>query len=271
MNHWIMNARMYAVTPQVEATWRVLLGQIMQEAHVSLTYEPYPAPQPLDSLWKRADLGAVFMCGLPIATAMSGVVPIAAPIPRAPWATGQPRYRTDLIVRRDAPYQTLEDTFGGRAAWTVRHSQSGFNAFRHALLPHRSAQRPRLYREMTGDLITARNVLDAVREGRIDVGPLDAYWHMLLAHYAPQLTAGVRVLTSTPATTMPAFVASAAAPADMVRRLREAFTHARRRHWFAPFADQLLIEGFAAVDHDSYDELLQWDREARSAGYELPA
>src|SRR5205085_321415 len=127
----------------------------------------------------------------------------------------------------------------------VAHSQSGFNALRHQLLAYRTPQRPALYAEMVGNLLTARNVLDAVREGRIDVGPLDAYWHLLIAHHAPHLTAGIRVLTSTPVTPMPAFVAAAAAPADMVARLRAAFTRAAQRPWFGPLADLLLLEGFA--------------------------
>ena len=44
---------------------------------------------------------------------------------------------------------------------------------------------------MAGNLNTARNILDSVREGRIDIGPLDAYWHMLIARHAPQLTSGI--------------------------------------------------------------------------------
>jgi ABC-type phosphate/phosphonate transport system substrate-binding protein len=271
VSEWIMNARMYAVTPAVEAGWRALLEHVTQEARVPLTYVPYPAPQPLEQLWSRGDLGSVFMCGYPIALKLAAVTPIAAPIPRAEWAAHRAVYRSDLIVRQDAPYLRLEDTFGGRAGWTVAHSQSGFNAFRHLLLPYRTPQRPALYAEMVGNLLTARNVLDAVREGRIDVGPLDAYWHMLIARHAPQLTAGIRVLTSTPVTPMPAFVAAAAAPADMVARLRAAFTRAAQRPWFGPFADLLLLEGFAEASETSFAPLLEWDAEAQAAGFHLPA
>ncbi|MCC7273678.1 MAG: hypothetical protein IT561_13485, partial [Alphaproteobacteria bacterium] len=53
----LMNARMYAVTPSVEAAWRALLGRVAAEAGVALDYLPYPAPQPLEALWSRADLG----------------------------------------------------------------------------------------------------------------------------------------------------------------------------------------------------------------------
>jgi ABC-type phosphate/phosphonate transport system substrate-binding protein len=271
MTNAIMNARMYSVTPAVEALWRDLLAQVTAEAGVPLQYVAYPAPQPLEDLWSRPDLGCVFMCGYPVALKLAPVVPIAAPVPAAPWAAGRPQYRSHLIVREDAPYTTLEDTFGGRAGWTVEHSHSGFNAFRHHLLRYRTAARPRLYGEMVPNLVTARAVLDAVREGRIDVGPLDAYWHILVARHAPALVEGVRVLESTDTATLPAFVAAASTPAATLDALRAAFAGATRRPWFGKFADSLLLDGFAAVEVADYARTLAWDRQARDSGYLMPA
>lgn len=271
MTEWIANARMYAVTPEVERAWRTLLEHVSRDARVPLTYVSYPAPQPLEDLWSRPDLGAVFMCGYPIALRLAPVIPLAAPVPRAPWARGRAVYRSDLIVREDAPFTRLEDTFGRRAGWTVAHSHSGFNAFRHHLLAYRTPQRPALYAEMLGNLVTARKVLDSVREGRIEVGPLDGYWHLLIAHHAPELTQGVRVLTSTEIAPIPAFVSAGNAPAENVARLREAFVYAARRPWFGALGDVLMLEGFAAVTESSYATTLEWDEEAKAAGYEVPA
>ena len=271
MTKWIANARMYAVTPDVEQAWRSLLEHVAQDSGVALAYVPYPAPQPLEDLWSRPDLGAVFMCGYPIALRLAPVIPLAAPIPRTTWSSGRALYRSDLIVREDSPYATLEDTFGARAGWTVTHSHSGFNAFRHHLLPYRTRERPALYAEMHGDLITARKVLDSVRERRIDVGPLDAYWHALIARHAPELTTGIRVLTATALAPIPAFVAAASMPAEQVTQLRAAFIGAARQRWFAPVADVLLLDGFAPVNEATYAPLLEGDQAARAAGFTLPA
>jgi ABC-type phosphate/phosphonate transport system substrate-binding protein len=267
----IANARMYAVTQEAESAWRELLDLICRDAGVALEYLPYPAPQPLDALWARHDLGAVFMCGYPIALGLAEVTPIAAPIPAADWAKGRAVYRSDLIVRADIPYRTLEDTFTGVVGWTVEHSHSGFNALRHHLLRYRSATRPTLYRKSVGHLITARKILDSVLDGSIDVGPLDAYWHMLIRRYRPELMAGIRVLESTDVAPIPAFVAAAGADVAVVSRLKEAFQAASTRDWFGRFADALLITGFAAVARDDFATTLAWDREAKAAGYPLPA
>jgi ABC-type phosphate/phosphonate transport system substrate-binding protein len=271
MTDAIMNARMYAVTPAVEAAWQSLLEHVTAEAGVPLQYLPYPAPQPLETLWARPDLGCVLMCGYPVALQLADVMPLAAPIPRAEWAGGRSLYRSDLIVRADAPYRKLEDTFGGRAGWTVEHSHSGFNAFRHHLLAYRTAARPALYGAMTGNLVTARAILDSVREGRIDVGPLDAYWHMLIARHNPALTAGIRVLDATETATLPAFVTAASTSAATISALRRAFAAAAHRPWFAELADELLIEGFAPVAASDYARTLDWDRAAKAAGYPYPA
>jgi ABC-type phosphate/phosphonate transport system substrate-binding protein len=271
MGRSIMNARMYSVTPAVESLWRTLLEHVCADAGLEFDYLPYPAPQPLEELWSRPDLGCVLMCGYPIAMQLAPVVPLAAPIPHVAWARGRAVYRSDLIVRADAPFRSLEDTFGGTAGWTVEHSHSGFNAFRHHLLGYRTAERPVLYGTMRAHLVTARNVLDSVRDGRIDVGPLDAYWHLLMARHQPELTRGIRVLATTDTAPMPAFVTSAATEEAVAARLREAFADAAGRDWFGPLADGLLLDGFTPVAASSYAQTLAWDQAAKAAGYPYPA
>ena len=64
---------MYAVSPEVEGAWRALLAHVAQEAGAKFEYFSYPAPQPLEPLWRREDLGLVFMCGYPIASQLATV------------------------------------------------------------------------------------------------------------------------------------------------------------------------------------------------------
>ncbi len=266
----IANARMYAVTPEAEAAWARIIGHVAEEAGARFDYVPYPAPQPLEDLWRRPDLGCVFMCGYPIALRIADVIPLASPIPDAPWAEGRAVYRSDLIVRADSLWTRLEDSFGGRLGWTVEHSHSGFNALRHHLMAYRTAERPSVYAATTGHLVTARRILDEVLAGGIDIGPLDGFWHMLIARWKPELTAGIKVLASTGTAPMPAFVAGAGSNPDLVDRLRAAFAAAHRRDWFAPLARDLLITGFEPVTQDSFAQTLSWDSEARQAGYLTP-
>ncbi|MDD9949634.1 MAG: PhnD/SsuA/transferrin family substrate-binding protein [candidate division Zixibacteria bacterium] len=267
---FVSNARMYAVSPDAETAWKDLIAHVAEDAGTAFEYVTYPAPQPLEHLWRRDDLGCVQMCGYPIALDLADVVPLASPIPAASWAGGNALSRTDLIVRDDAPFRMLPDTFDGTVGWTVAHSQSGFNALRYHLLSYRSEDRPRLYLHSVGNLVTARRILDSVVDGSIDIGPLDAYWHMLVKKYLPELTENVRILESTDTVPMPAFVTSPAMPQNTVDRLREAFAAAHTRPWFAPFGASLLIDGFEPVTRGAYFRTLEWARAAEAAGYLEP-
>jgi ABC-type phosphate/phosphonate transport system substrate-binding protein len=266
---------MYSVTAEAEAAWQGLLAHVLDDAGLGglagdYAYLPWPAPKPLEDLWRRPDLGCAFMCGYPIALGLADVTPIAAPLIDAPWTQGAPVYRSDLIVRADSPWTTLEETFGGRVGWTVDHSHSGFNALRRHLLPHLLPGRRTVYAGVTGNLVTARAILDAVKDGRIDIGPLDAYWHLLLRAYRPDLVEGVRTLVSTDLAPAPAFVAGPDMPAEHVARLGAAFEAASSRVWFPDFAHKLKIVGFSRVTRVTYAPMLQWRDEALAAGYPEP-
>ncbi len=261
----------YAVTGAVEAAWKELLVNIGRESRVAFDFLPYPLPQTQEELWTRSDIGCVFMmCGYPIAMRHFTITPIAAAIPSAPWARGGARYRSNLIVRADSRFQTLTDTFGGRLGWTTRHSHSAFNALRYHLLQYRTPERPTLYSRVVGDLGSVRKLFDSVCDGTIDVGSVDAYWHLLLEHHQPQLAARVRVIESTATAPLPALVASPAVPREVIERLAICFASAHRQTWFHSVADALLIEGFAACGRDDFNIIRTRELEALAAGYPLP-
>jgi ABC-type phosphate/phosphonate transport system substrate-binding protein len=262
----------YAVTPGVEVAWRELLVRVGREADLAFDFLSNNVPaQTKEEPWSRADPGCVFMiCGYPIAMRHLAVTPIAAPIPLAPWAQGRALYRSDLIVKTDSRFQTLPDTFGGRLGWTTKHSHSAFNALRHHLLRYRTHDRGTLYSHVIGDLSSVRRLFDAVCDGTIDVGSVDAYWHLLLQQHQPGLAARVRVLESTATAPIPAFVASPLVPREVIDRLAVSFAAAQSQTWFHALADPIMIAGFAASARDDFTIIRTREREAIRAGYPLP-
>jgi ABC-type phosphate/phosphonate transport system substrate-binding protein len=262
----IANARMYAVTPGVEARWRDLFARVGARAGVALDYAAYTAPAPLDALWARPDLGAVFMCGWPWAMRQAaGAAPalVAAPCVRQPDGGFAPLYRTLFVVAAASPARTLADTFGGTLAWTVEHSHSGFNAPRHHLLAHRRPDRPLLYARTVGPLVTPRRVIDAVLAGEADVGPVDSYWAALLARDEPETWRRLRVVDATAAVAIPPIVAAPGTSRDIVARLTDAF---RAEGEVAALA----LDGFAAPAPVDYAPHARWAADARAAGYDAP-
>lgn len=267
----VANARMYAPTAVAAAAWRSLFEWVARRAGVALTPVDHPFPAPLESLWQRDDLGAAFMCGWPFVRAGSRHRIVAAPVPAASRYEGKAVYMTDFVVRADGPIATLEDSFGGRFAYTVDHSHSGYNAPRHHLLRFRTPSRLRLYREVAGPCVTPRRVLDSVLGGTADVVPLDGYTLELMLRHDPELSTRIRIVASTDPVAMPPLVASPSTPPAVVEALRAAFLASGAAPDLAGVREALALSGFAVTDPEDYAVTERWAAEAIAAGYPAPA
>ena len=240
----IANARMYSVNAAAKAAWRELLLWVMRRAGAQWDIIDYDAPAPLSELWARDDLGCVLMCGLPYSLRAPAPLLIAAPIPSPARYRGRARYMTDLAVRADAPYQSIEDTFGGIVGFTLADSQSGCFALRHFLQPYQRRHGGALYRSAVGGLLNARGIIEALAAGEIDVGPLDSYSFDLLTHLEPGFASRVRIIASTEPTAIPPFVATADLDSSLQARLRRAFAEVESAPDLADARARLLLAGF---------------------------
>lgn len=222
----VANARMYSVTPAVKAAWKALLAWALARADLDWDVLDYDAPAPLAALWARDDLGCVMMCGLPFTQRVPRPALVASPVPAGERYAGRPVYFTDLAVRADSPHRSLEDTFDGVVGFTLPDSYSGCVALRAHLMPYRKARAAPLYREACGGFVNARQIIEALDAGRIDVGPLDSYYFDLLSTNDPDFAAKVRVVDSTAAAPVPAFVGTAALGRRDLEGLQDAMLQA---------------------------------------------
>ncbi len=261
----VFNARMYSVAPSVKADWKQLLRWVVARAGLSWDALDHDSPAPLALLWARDDLGAAMMCGLPYAQSQPRPTLVAAPVPSPARYGGKPVYFTDIVVRADACFEKLEDTFGGVVGYTLADSMSGGVAWRRHLAPYREARGAQLYRHAVGNLIHARGVIDALATGAIDVGPLDSYYHDLLRHNDPGFAAKVRVIASTGAMPIPPLVATAGLTPDELLRLRDALRATARAGELQALRERLLLAGFAVPQPADYDVL------AAIASHPMPA
>jgi ABC-type phosphate/phosphonate transport system substrate-binding protein len=221
----------------------------------------HTAPKPLDELWRRPDMAAVFMCGLPFSRMEPKPVLIAAPVPAPPEFGGRPEYWTEMVVRKDSPFERLEDTFGRRLALTVSGSQSGCAApltlLRQMATGSGGAAAGPPYDEVIAPRVTPLAALSAVVDGSADIAPVDAYAFVLLQKYRRDLTSAVRSIARTPRTPIPPLVASAPGP----DALRTALLEAHRVDTLRPLMADLLVERFVRPDPKAYDALrLDYER-----------
>jgi ABC-type phosphate/phosphonate transport system substrate-binding protein len=262
--------RMYDVTPDVRRHWHALMSAAAGAAGLAVECIDHAPPAPLTDLWARDDLVLGYMCGLPLATRYPDVQPLAAPVTVCS-DDDRPTYRSMWLVRSNSNFDTLASTFGHRIGWTVEHSHSGFNAPRHALLAHRSAIRPLLYRESVGPLGDPRAALEALDEGRIDVTAIDAYWWWLLERYDAATAASYRVVGETASAPIPPLICAAGLAPSFAMKLVEALGELHEDRGAAVRLDALGVRRFSPVARGDYLTLADLDRAAREAGYPLPS
>jgi ABC-type phosphate/phosphonate transport system substrate-binding protein len=248
---------MYSISPEVAQLWRELLTAVFVRAGEPVTLFEHPAPAPLEQLWGRPDLGAVFMCGLPYSRARPQPHLVVAPVPSPAEYAGEPRYWSELVVRADSPHRTLADTYGTRLALTVPGSQSGCAAVLAHLMSQASggdasnpaAQPP--YRVIVAPTVTPLGALSAVIQREADVAPIDSYAYALLQRFRPDLTFQVRSVARTAPTPIPALVSSEeASPA-----LRSAFLEAHHVPATRALMERLLLQRFVRAEPVAYEAL----------------
>jgi len=258
---------MYSWSPALAAEWRRLLSSIVARAGVDAAVMDEHDPTPLDELWRRADLGCVFMCGYPWVLRTDRPRLLAAPVPSPPRYANRPVYVTDFIVRADSAYARLEDTFGGTIAYSTEHSHSGYNAPRHHLLKHVSRARPALYRAVLGPYVRQRPLIDLVVKGEADVASIDGYALDLLRRHDPATAARVRSVETTAPAPSPPLVASSGIDAGTRERLAHALVTAHHAADAQPLLADVLLARFERVTPADFEVFLERERAARDAGY----
>jgi len=264
----LVNTRMYSVTPAAKAAWHEVFSWVLARARVEGRFVDHDPPALLSDLWSRDDLGCVMMCGLPYALRTPHPTVLASPVPAPARYGGRAIYMSDLAVRRDSPYQTLQDTYGQVAGYTLPDSQSGYFAFRYQLL--RQNAPPRAYKKIVGNLMNARGVIRALAAREIDIGPLDGYVFDLIRAGDAEFAGQVRIVASTDPTPMPPIVATAALPDAAVQALRSAFLAVADEPALTGARAALLLDRFIVPDPSVYQVQRSRAAEVEASGEEWP-
>jgi ABC-type phosphate/phosphonate transport system substrate-binding protein len=274
----IANARMYAVGAQASELWRALLSTVTAQAGLNVEVIEHAPPECLDDLWRRTDMAAVFMCGLPYSRADPKPTLIAAPVPSPAEFAGLPKYWSELVVRGDSRFGDLESTFGGKLCLTAPNSQSGYAAALQYLMAFDVARdgkpgaRSPLYREIAAPAVTPLGAVTAVVAGAADVAPIDAYAYRLLQKHRGDLTSKLRTVARTARTPIPPLVASIdlLASIEGAQDLRAAFTAAHRDPTLRVPLAGLELSHFVTPDPRDYDALRIGFESARAYWREHP-
>jgi ABC-type phosphate/phosphonate transport system substrate-binding protein len=245
----ISNARMYSVCAQTALKWGALLSAVAKAASLDIDIIEHSLPNSIDELWRRTDMAAVFMCGLPFSRSQPRPFLIAAPIPSPAEFEGRPEYWSEWVVHRDSAFDGIEATFGGRLALTAPNSQSGYAAALQYLMRY-GGDAP-LYGEIIAPTVNPLGAVDAVVRRAADIAPIDAFAFALLRRYRSDLTSQLRIVARTASTPIPALVASITG----LSALTDAFLNAHQDPALRIGMNDLLLDRFVQPDAAQYDAL----------------
>ena len=257
-------SRLYNAAPRHAQAWNELFHEIGRLSGLSLRTVDWAAPARLEELWARPDLGMAFLCGRPYLQAGARHRIIAAPLTSE--SGERPVYRTLLLARASSGWNRIEDSFGSRLGRMPAHSQSGYNALRFMLAPYAGADL--LYAESV-ELETPADCVRALQESRVDVIPLDSFFHLLLADEYPELGRRLVILGASPFTSMPFLAGSPELAPHAVRALRDALELWSLSPAYEDIRKALCLRGFAFPA--DYAALAVQEAEALRLGDPCPA
>jgi phosphonate transport system substrate-binding protein len=217
--------------------------------------------------FERGEIDAGFICGLPYVTLTrqnpSPVELLAAPVLQGARYGGRPVYFSDVIVRKDSPYQTFAGLRGCVWSYNDPDSQSGYGITRYTLAAMGET------RGFFGKVVEAGFHQESIRlvcEGSVDASAIDSQVLALAMRDDPGLKDRLRVIHSLGPSTIQPVVAAGHLPesirAQISRLLIEMSGDANMRGHLA----EGLFECFVAVSDTDYDDIRAMLRLAEQKG-----
>lgn len=219
--------------------------------------------------WHHRDLLLSQSCGYDVLyDSAHAIVPVLTPCYAVPGCEG-PRYSSEVMVRSDAPFRSVEDLRGARAAVNEPTSHSGSNALRPLIAPSSTAGTFFADIVMTGSHAASMRLL---QDDQVDVACVDVVFLAMARQRRPQALAGLRTVARCSLAPAPPYVTSVHSSAALVQQLRSALRAAVQDPELAAVRAELFLADFVELPAIAYRELQDWEHPALLAGYrELPA
>ncbi|WP_109481468.1 PhnD/SsuA/transferrin family substrate-binding protein [Paraburkholderia sp. C35] len=250
---------MYNVSPALAADWHALLADVLRRVDPAAIITE---PDDLHAFWRRPELLLSQTCGYPYVLGLHEHVQlIATPHFEAPGCDGA-NYSSVVIVRKEAPLDSIEACRGARVAFNSTDSNSGYNALRHMVAPH--AQHGRFF-STTLETGSHLGSMRAVADDRADVAAIDCVTWAFATEAYPELTDLLREIGYTRSSPGLPLIASKLISPDTAEALRDALSEALAAQ--PERASRLKLKGFSHLPPQAYESIRQMENEARVANY----
>jgi phosphonate transport system substrate-binding protein len=202
------------------------------------------------------ELDVAFVCGLPYVELARGgeapVEPLAAPVLHGERFGGRAVYFSDVIVHRASRWRSFTDLRGCSWAYNEPHSQSGYGITRYHLVCRGETN------GYFGRVVEAgwhERALRLVASGAVDAAAIDCHVLAVALCAQPELAARLRIIDTLGPSTIQPVVASRRLPQPLRADLRAFLLNLADDPVARPHLDRALVQGFAAVNDASYEDI----------------
>jgi phosphonate transport system substrate-binding protein len=224
-----------------------------------------------ETINKMLAVGAVdaaYVCGLPYVIerdkAQPSVALLVAPVMKDARYHDQPKYFSDLVVKKESPFQSLADLRGKTYVYNDELSNSGYNMPRFKLVEIGETK------GFFGKVLRSGSHEESIRmvaEGKADASFVDS----LVLDFDRTKGTGdadkVRVIESRGPAGICPVVVSVKMPEPRRQKLQAAFLGMNQDPEGRKLLDEALVARFEKVDDHNYDDIRLMKKAAEDAGF----
>jgi phosphonate transport system substrate-binding protein len=209
----------------------------------------------LDQL-RDGPVDVAFLCGLPYVRLCQDnpllLTPLAAPVLAEPRYRGQPVYFSDIIVRRESPYQSFADLRGRSWAHSTPDSFSGCLLARYHL--RQMGETEAFFGRVTYSGRHQESIR-AVVEGEVDASAIDSHVLSVERRRDRELDEKLRVIAVLGPSPIPPVVVSSRVRPELQARFRDALCKLHADPVSREVLRRGMIRRFTPIEDRAYDDI----------------
>jgi len=236
--------------------YRQVVGYLADATGIATELLSGIPPAEQDRMVDAGEIQAVFTCGLPYVRKADCKPPLlslmAAPVMLGARYCDRPVYYSDVIVRADSSYQTLEDLRDTTFAYNEVHSLSGYMLPCYHLLT--LGETGRFFAKTVRSGSHAMSMA-WVEEGRAAAAAIDSVVLEMEVAHRPERAWSLRVIENMGPTTMPPVATSNGLSATLNEQLRQALLNMHTTEHGRAILTQGGVRRFASVIDADYNPI----------------
>jgi phosphonate transport system substrate-binding protein len=249
------------LSPALQETYQYIATAVSERLGRQTSLRIGRSPEELQN--GEADAG--FLCGLLYTHTTrwpdAPIEVLAAPILQGAYYKqfpGKPLYFSDVIARRESPYQTFADLAGRIWAYNEPGSHSGYNLVYHSLLERGLTFS---YFGETRQSGSHAESLRMVLEGRADAAAIDAQVLTTVLRADPRVAAKLRIIDMLGPSSSPPVVVARSLDAGLKREIQAVLVTLHKDPVAVEELRKGAIERFVPVVDEDYDDIrAMWQR-----------